>query len=125
MCRSSAAASAEPGAFVNATVRAPPWRAARVDSTRFGEPPDWLMATHRTSSKWGVAAYPVIVESDTSPHGRPSSTSMRYLAYSAAWSLVPLAAKSTNRGLALRICVATPRMPVTPVSSRWASICGC
>jgi hypothetical protein len=38
------------------------------------------------------------VEGDTSPAGRAWVISIRYFAYSAAWSLVPRPASSTNRG---------------------------
>jgi hypothetical protein len=41
----------------------------------------------------------VVVDGDTRPAGSSSSTSIRYFAYSAAWSLDPRAASSANRGL--------------------------
>ncbi len=49
------AASAEPALLVTARVIAPPSRAARVDATRSGEPPDWLTVTTRQSLRSGRA----------------------------------------------------------------------
>ena len=46
----------------------------------------------------GWVAYAVMVEGETNPAGRPSRISTKYFAYSAAWSDVPRAASSTNRG---------------------------
>ena len=75
---SAAAASCEPGAFVTATVSAPQSRAAAVDSTRSGEPPDWLTTIHSTPPRSGRAPYPVSVDGDTRPAGIPSRTSSKY-----------------------------------------------
>src|SRR6476661_7483897 len=93
-CR-AAPARGEDGALVTATVSAPPRAAAAVESTRSGDPPDWLTASQRTPSILGSAPYTVRLDGDASPAGRPRTVSMRYLAYRAAWSLVPRAARRT------------------------------
>jgi hypothetical protein len=79
-CTAAAPASGESGAFVTATVSAPASAAADVDSTRSGEPPDWLTVTHSTSRKSGFAPYVVSVDGEANPAGRPSVVSTRYFA---------------------------------------------
>ena len=83
---------------MTASVSAPHSRAADSESTRSGDLPDWLTAMNSTSSSCGRARYTVKVDGDTKPAGSPSFVSTRYFAYSAAWSLVPRAARRTNRG---------------------------
>ncbi|ALC20945.1 hypothetical protein SPRI_2639 [Streptomyces pristinaespiralis] len=52
---SETAASGESGLLVTARVTAPASRAAFVEATRSGEPPDWLMVITRTSASEGRA----------------------------------------------------------------------
>jgi hypothetical protein len=55
MWYSETPASGESGLLVTARVIAPASRAARVEATRSGEPPDWLTVTTRTSVRSGRA----------------------------------------------------------------------
>ena len=55
-CSSAARATGESAAFVTATVTAPAARATRAASSRSGEPPDWLIASHNTPAIAGSRA---------------------------------------------------------------------
>ena len=100
MWNSETAASGESGLLVTARVIAPASRAALVEATRSGEPPDWLTVMTRTSVRSGRAPYAVVVDMEVRPQGMPSRISSRYFAYSAALSEVPRAVSRTKRGFA-------------------------
>jgi hypothetical protein len=80
MWNSLAAASGEAELFVTASVSAPASRAALVEATRSGEPPDWLTVMTRQSVRSGLAPYAVVVDIDVRPHALPSRISSRYFA---------------------------------------------
>ncbi len=125
MWNSETSASGEAALLVTARVTAPASRAALVEATRSGEPPDWLTVITRTSVRSGVAPYAVVVDIEVSPAGLPSRISIRYLAYSAALSDVPRAVSRTKRGLRAAISAAMARIFGAPSSRmRWRTA-GC
>ncbi len=125
MWNSETSASGEPALLVTARVMAPASRAALVEATRSGEPPDWLTVITSTSVRSGWAPYAVVVDIEVRPAGLPSRISIRYLAYSAALSEVPRPVSRTKRGLRAAICPAISKILGAPSSRMRCRTAGC
>ncbi|SKV04874.1 Uncharacterised protein [Mycobacteroides abscessus subsp. abscessus] len=66
-----------------------------------------------------------MVDGEARPAGSCQMISVRYFPYNAAWSLVPRATKSTNRGLYSTIFAATSAIAERPSESSRPHTVGC